>query len=236
MGCIICNGKSNYYFSKKFTCYGLNIVDYYKCSCCQFVFSKTHYEMSQTDWEILNKQYHSYLLTDLNADDPNWENRIKKQIAFIKSTLHLTAHDSILDFAAGNGLFSKSIPNVINYDPYFNDPLYLEILKPFDCLINTSYLEHITKYEHIQNLFENVKSCLYLHTFCADAIPNDPNWFYLLPVHCSFYSKKSIDILFERFGFVDSIYDRDSRMWGLYKHSIDGSGYCYKQNGFIGFV
>lgn len=195
--------------------------------------------MNESDWEKLNKSYHSYLLTDQNQDDPNWEIRIKKQIEFITSTLHLTNHNTILDFAAGKGLFSKALPNIKNYDPYYDDPSYVRTLQPFDCIINTSYLEHITKYEHIESLLQNVSSCLYMHTFCSESIPKDPSWFYLLPVHCSFYTERSINILFERFGFVDSIYNYDARMWGLYKHSIESSKldskHKFKKNGFIGF-
>ncbi|MFZ2540642.1 MAG: hypothetical protein WAW75_02585, partial [Gallionella sp.] len=66
--CFICDHESHFYFRKQFNEYGLGEVDYYACPNCGFVFSKTHREMDEKDWEKLNKTYH------VDFEDPNITN------------------------------------------------------------------------------------------------------------------------------------------------------------------
>ena len=58
MNCIICSTPMSFYFSKYFGQYGLETVDYWLCPACGFVASKTHFDLSQNDWESLNLEFH----------------------------------------------------------------------------------------------------------------------------------------------------------------------------------
>ena len=85
----------------------------------------------------------------------------------------------------------------------------------FSMVINTSVFEHGREIEALDEIAGLVDSSgvLGLHVMVRDVIPCDPTWFYLLPVHCAFYSNRSMEILFDRWGFASSIYHVPSRMW-----------------------
>jgi hypothetical protein len=58
MQCVVCNCEMVYYFTKTFNMYHLGDVEYWKCTHCGFVISKTHFEMSEESWGQLNVTYH----------------------------------------------------------------------------------------------------------------------------------------------------------------------------------
>jgi hypothetical protein len=60
-----------------------------------------------------------------------------------------------------------------------------------------------------------------LHTLAMEEIPQDPDWFYLLPVHSTFYTNKSMQLLFEQWGYQASIYNVNARMWFWFKSKPD---------------
>jgi hypothetical protein len=56
-----------------------------------------------------------------------------------------------------------------------------------------------------------------IHTLVAEKIPASADWFYLLPVHCAFYTNKSMQLLFDQWGYSASIYHMNSRLWIWFK-------------------
>jgi len=145
---------------------------------------------------------------------------------------------------------------LLNYDNYMiRRPGFLgqDDLTPrsFDFVLTTSVFEHFTKREHYDFVESLVgpSGVLGLHTLIREDIPNDPQWFYLGPVvHCSFFTNKSISIMFDQWGYKASVYNVESRLWLWFKDDstttkelveqanarIGGPAYIYKQ-GFVDY-
>jgi hypothetical protein len=61
MLCLVCQSKTNYFFSKKYNklpysnmMEDIGEVEYYKCENCGFTISKTHQELDNERFENLN--------------------------------------------------------------------------------------------------------------------------------------------------------------------------------------
>jgi hypothetical protein len=59
--------------------------------------------------------------------------------------------------------------------------------------------------------------CLGIHTLVRGEIPADPDWMYLLPVHCAFFTNKSMDMLMRQWGYTCSAYNEHAKMWAWFK-------------------
>lgn len=81
--------------------------------------------------------------------------------------------------------------------------------------------EHILTLEDLEKIVSLVdpRGVFALHTVVKEEIPAEPNWFYLLPVHCSFFTNRSMEILFNKWAFYASLYDPESRMWFWFKEN-----------------
>ncbi|WCN36740.1 class I SAM-dependent methyltransferase [Aneurinibacillus uraniidurans] len=231
MNCFVCNNNMRFYFQKKFEFAGLETVDYFQCSSCGFVISKTHLDMSEDTWGKLNADYHlGYQKSENNVDDPNWLTRLKLQkdvIYQLSTTGLLNLELPWVDYGCGDGkladlLTSKGV-NVLKYDRFLSSNGYLsenELLsQKYGLVINTSVFEHVLDIKDLDYIASLVDEdgVLAVHTWVGEEVPRDPEWFYLLPVHCSFYTNESMQILFERWGFKTSIYHPDSRLWFWFK-------------------
>lgn len=222
-----------FFFSKNFNAYTLGQVQYWKCRNCGFTISKTHYDLPNEAWQELNFQYHkAYQGKKSNSDDPNWADRLHIQ-ALVLSDLTdiglLGRSTRWLDFGCGDGKLSSFLKesygiDLLKYDRYM--PPQLDFLTDddlktgaFDFVLTTSVFEHFTRredYDFVESLVSNTGT-LGLHTFVSESTPNDPSWFYLLPVHCSFFTNKSMRILFEQWGYKASIYNVEARLWLWFK-------------------
>ncbi|WP_198036386.1 methyltransferase domain-containing protein [Cupriavidus taiwanensis] len=234
--CLICSGPSFSYFSKRFSAFGLSVVEYFQCARCGFVHSQTHADMSANEWGVLNAAYHSgYQSLEHNPDDPRWLARIDAQAAFIAESAHLgliPEERAWVDYAAGGGQLSAALRRIskrtlLNFDRYMPcpEPALSTALMPgaFDFVISTSVLEHIRKREDLDaiNALVSSSGVMGLHTLVREEIPADPEWFYLLPVHCSFFTNQSMEILIRQWGYQCSIYDVESRLWLLFKRPFE---------------
>lgn len=228
MKCFVCLGSMNYYFTKQFSDFNLSNVDYWRCSDCGFVCSKTHLAMSSTEWSRLNQEYHSqYQGKDLNPDDKNWGERLIHQadaLSLLNKYRVLSSHNPWLDFGCGDGKLSNILMKrysltLLNFDRYMNNCDYLneDDLKntSYDLVVNTSVFEHVLNLEPIIEMSELVSEngAFAIHTLVREDIPNDPDWFYLLPVHTAFFTNRSMKFLFEKLGYYSSIYFVEARMW-----------------------
>jgi hypothetical protein len=233
--CLVCNGSTRPYFAKDFggQC-GLRKVEYRQCTNCGFAYSATHYGLSQADWSEINRRYHvSAFDNDDCEDDPRWRERMALQCDAIER-LHrrdLLATDlRYYDYGAGHGKLSQILAargiKIEKYEKYLKgeDGDYLseeEVERGgFGLVVTTSVVEHLmdrVQLDLIANSVDAKRGVFAVHTWVGNVVPPDPDWFYLLPVHVSFYTNESMRILLLRWGFVASVYIVEARIWFLFR-------------------
>lgn len=244
MNCIICDSKSNYYFSKEYTSElfaemmkDIGPISYYKCVNCGFTASKTHFELKEREWDELNHAYHHLGETVKDRDLSSWHSNpppYAQQALMLKilAVNRLIDVNSVLDYAGGYGRLSFISEKyhdifIFVYDPYVRSSEYgVNYVKNihlnyYDTVINSAMLEHITSRGDLDKLNERVKDngCLIIHSVICENIPKDPDWFYLKPpVHCAFHTNKSMALLMKQWGNKNSLYCPSSKSWVLYKN------------------
>lgn len=235
--CMVCGDRSVPHTHKEWNGqWGLHRVDYSRCVNCRFVKSETHFAMSQKEWEQLNTTLHSlYQGTDDNTHDPRWIERMSAQRDVLSRLWHL---DSIpkrkpwLDWGAGDGklatMLAPSGVDLLSYDAFMHGPDFVDegTLHPasFDLVISTSVLEHLRDIETLDAMEALVseKGVFAIHTLIAESVPADPAWFYYQAPHVAFFTNRSMQILFRRWGYAGCIYHIPSRLWFLFKdHAVD---------------
>lgn len=269
MKCLICDSDCDYYFSKTYTEHpfddlmsNIGKVDYYRCSKCGFVLSKTHSELNDTEWKNLNYQFHHYHESfgiDKQINQPPYPEQAM-MISFLGKN-DIIDTDSIIDFAAGYGYLSNLLHKYYNicipiYDPFVqesNSKRYINKteLKMYKTVINSAMFEHILTRDDLDQLNDLVdpEGCLIIHTVVCENVPKDPNWFYLRPpVHTAFHTNNSMHILMEQWNYRSSIYSPKSKCWVLLREKIDSikakitrlnkelqSNWFYCKNGFVDY-
>ena len=230
MKCIICSDDLSYYFSKRFHSYGLGTVSYWRCRNCGFVTSKTHFEMADDEWEKLNLAFHSD--NNLRKDNP----RNRNQRHFNQSLmLYLMTQGKVLpkagwlDWGSGKGNLSIQLQKwfsikLLNYDAYIKPAInFLSSNKlrkrGYSLVINTAVFEHVRDRETLDEIESYVSpdGVLAIHTLVRGEIPADPDWMYLLPVHCSFHTNMSMQLLMDQWDYKCSVYNEQSKMWVMFK-------------------
>lgn len=251
----------SFYFVKDFkgAC-GLRKVEYWRCEVCGQTVSKTHFDMAQSDWERLNQRYHaSYQRTNANPDDPRWMERINAQastIANLSKNGFLPRDNPWIDYGCGDGKLSNLLNNaginLLKFDSYMFDSErdYVGekslIKNHYDVVVNTSVFEHVRSINVLDEIAGLVseQGVFALHVLVVECVPKDPEWFYLIPAHCAFYTNKSMQILFKRWCFKASVYHVESRMWFWFKTNVNAvkkfvqakndNAYCFK-SGFMDY-
>lgn len=234
MKCWVCQGTMAPCFTKDFQgqC-GLSRVDYWKCDNCGFTAAKTLLDMTPKEWDELNVRYFSdFFGGEYLTDDPRRLPRLHAQAAAIANLAEaglLPRELPWVDYGCGDGklpdLLQESGLPVLKYDRYVagSGKGYLTdedlFAANYGLVINTAVFEHvrsITGLDRIAGLVDDA-GVLALHVLVPESIPQDPTWFFLLPVHCAFYTNRSMQILFERWKFEASIYHLESRMWFCFR-------------------
>lgn len=232
---MVCNGLSHAYVTKDFhgDC-GLDLVEYDRCEDCGFVFSHTHFVMNDAAWSNINDSYHrNYFETDNNPDDPRWMQRISAQRDVLDQLVKAGLIDSTLgayDYGCGDGKLADMVTSgslkVDKYDKYISgggsDYLTEKDVEKggFGLVINTSVMEHVRDLETLDTIAQSVhpqRGILAIHTLVAEHVPQDASWFYLLPVHVSFFTNHAMEILVKRWEFSASLYVVEPRMWFLFR-------------------
>lgn len=232
MNCLICENEMSFHFSKTFNIFGLEVVDYVLCSHCGFVCSKTHFEMKLEKWEKLNFEVHTHY--NSMPDDPNNNPPPYFEQATMFNILmrfDVIPKNNWVDWASGEGRLSIILDKCFslklnNYDKYIN-PIMNQIhesdLINMKCnmVVNSALFEHVTNNETLDSINNLVSDngVLAIHTLVREEIPKDPNWFYLLPVHCAFHTNRSMSILMEKWGYSCSVYCLASKTWILFKNN-----------------
>lgn len=230
MKCIICDGGMNPHFTKRFNAYGLDDVEYVKCASCGFSASRTHFAMSEKEWEELNEAFH--VDSFARVDNPyNRNQRYFNQALMLHLLVRngLVAGGEWLDWGSGSGSLSLQLDRnfgirLNNFDQYMAPELFpveQENLLPrgYQAVISTAVFEHVRSRETLDEIESYVSpgGCLCIHTLVRGDIPADPEWMYLLPVHCAFHTNKSMGLLMQQWGYTCSAYNEHAKMWVLFK-------------------
>jgi hypothetical protein len=146
--------------------------------------------------------------------------------------------NNILDFAGGYGTLARILRNyfgieLLVYDPFIKNSIedntainYITFkeLEKYQVVFNSAMFEHITSRKNLEDLNTLVdkNGCLILHTVICENIPKNPDWFYLRPpVHCAFFTNRSMEILMKEWNYTSSIYCPASKCWILFKGNVD---------------
>jgi len=250
-----------YYFTKVFQIYNLDKAEYYKCPNCGFCASKTHFDMGTQEWEKLNISFHE----DNNVREDNPYNRNQRYFNQAMMLYLMTKHEIIsssdwLDWGSGLGSLSIQLEKhfnltLFNYDQYITPLLNVKTeeeitKKSFDLVVNTAVFEHVRERSTLNEIesYVNDSGCLGVHTLVREEIPEDSEWMYLLPVHCAFFTNKSMSILMNVWGYTCSVYNEHSKLWVMFKspsaivetkvrklNNILGFDYLHFKRGFMDY-
>ena len=138
-----------------------------------------------------------------------------------------------MDWASGIGavsilgkkLFDLDISNYDKYiEPHFN-PVGEDHLKKrsFDLVINCALFEHVSTRKTLDEIESLVapEGAFAIHTLVPNRVPKDPEWMYLLPVHCSFHTNASMQLLMDQWGYTCSVYNEHAKLWVLFKRPVE---------------
>lgn len=237
LACMVCGGRLRPYFRKDYKgLHGLGTVHYERCQSCGFVLSRTHFEMSDSEWGRLNTDYHATRRGHVTppVDDPRWIERLRKQAVCLQSLERagvLPHQLPWIDYGCGDGKLASYLCDLNSalqrFDPFMTVPGYLtrEDLRAgcFDLVLNTSVIEHVRDRGPLDEMARLVapNGVFAIHTLVREEIPADPNWFYLVPVHCALFTNRSMQLLFEQWNFRYSLYHVDSRLWLWFRDESD---------------
>ena len=202
MLCKICDSKMNLVFShqliKKY------LVSYYKRDNCDFLCTEDPY------W--LNDAYSSAIAnSDTGIIDRNLY--FRKKIPIILKLLSCNLeHGKFLDFAGGGGIFVRLMRD-LGLDFYWYDKYCSNWLaNGFEADLNKKYSAVTTfeSFEHfvdplieIKNLLTYSDTIVFSTVLLPTDLPSIDWWYYAFETgqHISFYSKKTLQIIAENFGY-----------------------------------
>jgi hypothetical protein len=234
MKCIICGSNMNFYFRKTFEVCGLSEAEYWKCTHCGFCASKTHFDMTDDEWARLNDSFHSE--SHYREDNPyNRNQRYFNQalMLFLMEKHGLADRGAWLDWGCGIGSVALLLKDYFGielstYDKYFRpqtNPIDEGKLLPrtFNLVLNTAVFEHVRKRDTLDEIesYVNGSGCFAIHTLVPETVPKNPEWMYLLPVHCAFHTNASMQILMDAWGYQCSVYNQHAKLWVLFRQSPD---------------
>lgn len=235
MKCFVCGGEMRPFMKKSFDMKNLDACEYVRCDDCGLVVAETLYNMPRQNWEALNHECHAaYQNTDALAVDPNWLPRLKAQASVLAELINRGVLDKsarAVDYGAGDGKLSNflaekiSAPWLKKFDAYMARPnenyLSAAELKPasFDFVITCSVFEHLLGAGDVEKIFALLKSngTAALHTLICEEVPQDPNWFYLQPVHATFWTNAAMKKIFRQYDFKACAYHVESRLWFMFR-------------------
>ena len=242
--CFVCNEKMKPYFTKM---RGGTEETYEKCTGCGLVINKTMYMLTADEYEKVNVNFHKKYQGHMeNELDPNWVYRLKTQsqvLAGLFSYGVLNLDSRTIDYGCGDGKLSQYVDDAFyritnrhpthqligNFDRYMawqkslNSYYYsMKDITPhsFDVVISCSVLEHLIGFEEVDSFFSLQKDdgMVCLHTLICEAVPCDPNWFYIRPsVHCTLWTNRAMKIIYDKYNYKGCAYNTDAKMWLFFK-------------------
>lgn len=206
--CKICGDSTSLFGYKGFNDItgnvGITEVCYHKCPTCGFIFTMDFDHWSKSDFleKIYNKDY-------IKVDPDYIEIRPKLWVPTIIENIKKS--DSFLDYGAGTDVLCEELRKR-GYDASGWDPMWPNQLpqfsdKKFDVISAIEVLEHTpTPIETIDEIIQFLKpqeGKIIISTLANDIITHEGiDYWYIAPRngHVCMYSKKSLSILFHKFG------------------------------------
>lgn len=141
-------------------------------------------------------------------------------------------NDRIIDYGCGDGKLATEVNALceskllLKYDKYMNgsDKGYLceEDVVPgtFDGVVTCSVFKHLIGKNEVHKVFDllSKQGIFCLHTLVCEVIPQDPEWFYLLPVHCTLWTNEAMSKIYQDNKFVGCAYNLESQMWFMFRN------------------
>jgi len=229
LACFVCEALTEPAFSKTFTWHDLGEVSYVRCPSCGFVASSTHAAMSEAQWADLNHAFH--IARDPAANRSSAARaftRLEGYAAAIADAARAGAIATVgtwLDYGCGEGRLAGLIEAatshpVLRYEPYMpksDGPWVDRAGQGHALVVNTAMFEHVLDRASLDAVVDalHFDGVLALHTVIGPEVPNDPEWFYLLPPHCAFFTNESMRRLCEQWGFSVTAYHERGKLWLL---------------------
>lgn len=206
LSCPICGKPGKIAFHK-------HKQDYAVCGSCGFGWCHTIYQMTDDEFAELNDRFHEH-----------WQSNPSKLLISYRSQRANTLIERVrsgvlpksgwLDYGCGPGemmrLLQEGGIEIKGYEPFLEhqeDLEYDDEPEKYDVVLATALLEHLRGIEDIERVCDCVADggCLIFHTWTGHRVPYAHDWHYIQPqVHCSFYTRRALKILFEKFGFKSS--------------------------------
>lgn len=235
--CFICEGSLVPAFAKQFDWEELGRVFYGRCAICGFVASSTHADLTEAAWQRINTAFHER--RDVAAGRAGLDRWRARADGYASAIQEAAAAGAIpdggpwLDYGCGSGDLTSLIEErskraILRYEPFMPGSggtwVDAHALPSGSCdlVINTAMFEHVRDRQPLDHLASLVsrRGALALHTVVVESVPDDPTWFYLLPVHCAFFTNEAMRRLCTQWGFQSSAYHRDARLWLLFRRPL----------------
>lgn len=189
--------------------------------------------MSDLDWSKLNQDFHEQHLS--REDNPYNRNQryFEQALMFHLMAKHgLLREGEWLDWGCGEASLAIQLNahfdrHLSNFDRYMRPkifPLPESALTNgnYKLVVSTAVIEHVRTRDQLDKIEAYVASdgVLAIHTLIRENIPADPEWMYLLPVHCSFFSNESMERLLSQWGYTCSTYNPQSKTWVCFREPV----------------
>lgn len=94
--------------------------------------------------------------------------------------------------------------------------------KAFDVVVICSVFEHLLGKGDVEEIMGLLKEqgIFCLHTLVCEEVPQNPDWYYLLPAHCTIWTNKAMKILYEQNGFKGCAYNLEAECGSCIKTKI----------------
>lgn len=242
MNCFVCGSEMGDYLKKTIKPETFE-RNYVRCESCGLVLCQTVYEMASDEWQALNSTAHRYLRDGeiINQSITRRLLRVQNHAKLLAGVFASNVWEPdarIVDYGCGDGKLSEYIqneldvrggacvPKLLKYDKYMRpeEPCdYLEDgdikSESFDVVISCAVFEHLIGRSGVDEVMDLLhdRGTLCLHTLVCEEVPQDPEWFYLSPSHCTMWTNKSMGLIYEQYGFVGCAYHLEGRMWFFFR-------------------
>lgn len=217
MTCLVCHAETEPFLEKDFLGHcGLEKCQYVQCIQCGLVMSKTHYEMTEQEWEQVNAAFHS---VPFERYDYGWKLRLSAQrdaIVVLRDAGILPTDRLWLDWGCGGGELVRMLKergcNIAGYDRYSQTEAEHPQLKPqaYGLVTASSVFEHIRDIDALNGIAALVSTtgALMVHTGVFETVPKEPTWYYYMAGHCTVFTPKTMQVLFKKWGFTGLLHLR----------------------------
>lgn len=89
----------------------------------------------------------------------------------------------------------------------------------FDVVTSSSVFEHLAGRGQVDKVLRLLKDdgTFCVQTLICENVPEDPEWFYFRPVHCTIWTNQAMDYFFEQYGFIGCAYNLRAQMWLMFR-------------------